>query len=351
MSRGKASLEGLRAEIPLLNLLDTSTNRLSFSRDSISALGAWLNKITEDIPVIKNKRGIVMDIIKAMFADYTKNANEITDNEDAYDMFLKTVWELVSRYLSMSVFPEEPSSEEIRRAAQPMRDKWNKWVQKETAKFKDLPKRKSSMLRELQKGQETHGRLTPRKGKGLASKTASTKKGVAPKTSTAVPKSKKSSSKSKSKKVKSTSGVKKPFKFRPGTVALRDIRRYQKDGRLLLSRAPFYRLVKEIINDYNDTADGYKLRQIYGVQKGQMTSDTLRALENVKNLRSTDPLRIQSSAVMAIQEATEMHMVNLFADTCLCAIHGKRVTIMPKDIQLARRIRGDANNASFINQF
>jgi histone H3/H4 len=52
-------------------------------------------------------------------------------------------------------------------------------------------------------------------------------------------------------------------------------------------------------------------------------------------------LRFQSSSVLAIQEASEAHMVNLFADTCLCAIHGRRVTIMPKDIQLARRLRGE----------
>jgi histone H3/H4 len=52
-------------------------------------------------------------------------------------------------------------------------------------------------------------------------------------------------------------------------------------------------------------------------------------------------LRFQSSAILAVQEATEAQMVNLFADTCLCAIHGRRVTIMPKDIQLARRLRGE----------
>ena len=52
-------------------------------------------------------------------------------------------------------------------------------------------------------------------------------------------------------------------------------------------------------------------------------------------------LRFQSSAVLALQEATEAYMVGLFEDTNLCAIHAKRVTIMPKDIQLARRIRGE----------
>ena len=52
-------------------------------------------------------------------------------------------------------------------------------------------------------------------------------------------------------------------------------------------------------------------------------------------------LRFQGSAVLALQEAAESYLVGLFEDTNLCAIHAKRVTIMPKDIQLARRIRGE----------
>ena len=58
--------------------------------------------------------------------------------------------------------------------------------------------------------------------------------------------------------------------------------------------------------------------------------------QNVK----TD-LRFQSSALLALQEATEAYLVGLFEDTNLCALHAKRVTIMPKDMQLARRIRGE----------
>ena len=50
--------------------------------------------------------------------------------------------------------------------------------------------------------------------------------------------------------------------------------------------------------------------------------------------------RWQSSALMAMQEAAEAHLVGLFQDANLGAIHGKRVTVMPKDMQLARRIRG-----------
>uniref|UniRef100_UPI00358E5246 histone H3-like n=1 Tax=Myxine glutinosa TaxID=7769 RepID=UPI00358E5246 len=102
-----------------------------------------------------------------------------------------------------------------------------------------------------------------------------------------------------------TGGVKKPHRYRPGTVALREIRRYQKSTELLIRKLPFQRLVREIAQDFK--------------------SD----------------LRFQSSAVMALQEASEAYLVGLFEDTNLCAIHAKRVTIMPKDIQLARRIRGE----------
>ena len=100
-------------------------------------------------------------------------------------------------------------------------------------------------------------------------------------------------------------GVKKPHRYRPGTVALREIRKYQKSTDLLIRKAPFQRLVREIAQDFK-----------------------------------TD-LRFQSTAVLALQEAAEAYLVGLFEDTNLCAIHAKRVTIMPKDIQLARRIRGE----------
>ncbi|KAK2545019.1 hypothetical protein Q9966_001430 [Columba livia] len=93
--------------------------------------------------------------------------------------------------------------------------------------------------------------------------------------------------------------------IRPGTVALREIRRYQKSTELLIRKLPFQRLVREIAQDFK-----------------------------------TD-LRFQSAAIGALQEASEAYLVGLFEDTNLCAIHAKRVTIMPKDIQLARRIRGE----------
>ena len=100
-------------------------------------------------------------------------------------------------------------------------------------------------------------------------------------------------------------GIKRPRRFRPGTVALREIRKFQKSTDLLIRKLPFQKVVREIAGDFK--------------------SD----------------LRFQSQAVLALQEATEAYLVGLFEDTNLCAIHAKRVTIMPKDMQLARRIRGE----------
>jgi histone H3 len=112
-------------------------------------------------------------------------------------------------------------------------------------------------------------------------------------------------SKAARKATPATEGAKKSRRYRPGTVALREIRRYQKSTDLLIKKAPFQRLVREVAQDYK--AD----------------------------------LRFQSSAVMAMQEASEAYLVGVFEDTNLCAIHARRVTIMPKDMQLARRIRGE----------
>ncbi|KAF0420300.1 histone H3 [Gigaspora margarita] len=101
----------------------------------------------------------------------------------------------------------------------------------------------------------------------------------------------------------------KPRRYRPGTVALREIRQYQKTTNLLLRKLPFSRVVREIAIELMepDATVGY---------------------------------RWQSSAILALQEACEAYLVHLFEDANLCAIHAKRVTIMQKDIQLARRIRG-----------
>ncbi|KAJ3763652.1 histone H3 [Lentinula raphanica] len=101
---------------------------------------------------------------------------------------------------------------------------------------------------------------------------------------------------------------KKGRRFRPGTVALREIRKYQKSTDLLIRKLPFSRLIREIAQDMTTVSDA--------------------------------DLRWQSSALLALQEATEAFLVHLFEDANLCALHAKRVTIMQRDIQLARRIRG-----------
>ena len=103
------------------------------------------------------------------------------------------------------------------------------------------------------------------------------------------------------------STVRKPHKFRPGTVALREIRKYQKSTELLIRKAPFKRLVKEITLQVN----------------------------------IGEEYRDQSVAVLALQEAAEHYIVKLFEDTQLLAIQGKRITIYTQDMQLARRIRGE----------
>ncbi|XP_020852858.1 histone H3.3A-like [Phascolarctos cinereus] len=116
----------------------------------------------------------------------------------------------------------------------------------------------------------------------------------------------------------STGGVKKPHRSRPGTVALREIRLYQKSTEFLIRKLPFQRLMREIAQDFK-----------------------------------TD-LRFQSAAIGALQEASEAYLVGLFEDTNLCAIRTKRVTIMPKDIQLARayvenviKLHCDGKHSSF----
>jgi len=102
---------------------------------------------------------------------------------------------------------------------------------------------------------------------------------------------------------RSTDGAKKPHRFRPGTVALREIRRFQKSTDLLMPKLPFQRMVRIAADD---------------VQKD---------------------VRFQASAIAALQEATEAYIVSLFEQANLAAIHSKRVTVMPKDIALALRIR------------
>jgi len=105
-------------------------------------------------------------------------------------------------------------------------------------------------------------------------------------------------------------GIKKPHRFRPGTVALREIRKYQKSTELLIRKLPFQRLVRECLQEVTDI-----------------------------------DYRFNGSTILALQEATEAYLIGLFEDTNLCAIHARRVTILPKDMQLARRIRGEGGQA------
>lgn len=109
------------------------------------------------------------------------------------------------------------------------------------------------------------------------------------------------------KSVVAAGAAKKRRRYRPGTVALREIRRYQKSTELLIKKRPFQRLVKEICQIEAPGRD----------------------------------YRFQSTALLALQEAAEAYLVGLFEDTNICALHAKRVTIMPKDMQLARRVRGE----------
>ena len=97
----------------------------------------------------------------------------------------------------------------------------------------------------------------------------------------------------------------KPHRYRAGTAALKDIHHFQGSTALLIQKLPFQRVVREITQDFK-----------------------------------TD-LRFQSAVVLCLQEATEAYLVRLFDDANLCAIHARRVTIMPKDLFLARRIRGE----------
>lgn len=101
-----------------------------------------------------------------------------------------------------------------------------------------------------------------------------------------------------------TGGVKKPRRYRPGSLALKEIRKYQRSTELLLPKLAFQRLIREISQQFS-----------FG-------------------------LRFQTNALLALQEAAEAHLASLFEDMNLCAIHARRVTVMPRDLHLATRIRG-----------
>ena len=127
------------------------------------------------------------------------------------------------------------------------------------------------------------------------------------------------------KKAPVNGGVKKPYRWKPGTVALREIRRYQKSIELLLRKGPFARLVREIAQDFQSD-----LRfQAVAVQALQVAF-----LSNI--FQSADFVDM-----VLLQEAAEAYVVSILEDTNLEAVHAKRSTIMMKDMMLARRIRGE----------
>lgn len=102
----------------------------------------------------------------------------------------------------------------------------------------------------------------------------------------------------------SVGGVKKPHRYRPGTVALREIRKYQATSNLLIKKLPFKRYSQEVLQEFKSDA------------------------------------RLSPVAVLGLQESSEAYLVRFFEDANLCAIHGKRITLMQRDAALAIRIRG-----------
>ena len=112
-----------------------------------------------------------------------------------------------------------------------------------------------------------------------------------------------------------TGGIKKPHRYRPGLLALREICRCQQSTNCLIKRTPFNKFIKEISQEYRVCPDGPGTPSVQ--------------------------VRFQSTALAALQEAAENLLVGLFEDVNLLAVHAKRVTVMPRDIRLALRIRGD----------
>ena len=133
------------------------------------------------------------------------------------------------------------------------------------------------------------------------------KKQTAKKSSVAAPGSLHMKLASKEKRMKQIEQVKKrKDRYRPGQLALKEIKRLQKSFDLLIPRTRMQRLIREICKDL-----------------------------------CREDLKFQSASLGALHEAAEAYLVGLFEDTNLCAIHAKRVTIMPRDIFLARKIRGE----------
>eukprot|EP00405_Crypthecodinium_cohnii_P022498 CAMPEP_0206468854 /NCGR_PEP_ID=MMETSP0324_2-20121206/29895_1 /ASSEMBLY_ACC=CAM_ASM_000836 /TAXON_ID=2866 /ORGANISM="Crypthecodinium cohnii, Strain Seligo" /LENGTH=159 /DNA_ID=CAMNT_0053942427 /DNA_START=85 /DNA_END=564 /DNA_ORIENTATION=+ len=154
-------------------------------------------------------------------------------------------------------------------------------------------------------------KMTARKSSALGSGFAA--KHVVSSSKTTIPGPSKSTKQTRERKHTEPRADKKK-RLHPGTLALREIRKYQKSTDLLLLKLPFQRLVREIA-------------------------------EGLQPMRE-DMIKFQSQALLAIQEAAEAYMVGLFEDTNLCCIHAKRVTIMQQDMLLARRLRGETTSSN-----
>ena len=128
------------------------------------------------------------------------------------------------------------------------------------------------------------------------------------------PKSNKSGKRDKSNKDDKSSSQgdkKRTFRFHPGTVALREIKRYQKHIRPLTARMPFERRIR-------------------------------------KTLQELDPeIRLKRTTLECMREATEAYLVSVLEDSNLCAIHAGRQTVMVRDVVLANRIRGGENRVYY----
>ena len=208
--------------------------------------------------------------------------------------------ELTSTPMPFPPTPENPEVSKPTPLIQPNSYKDIKdslYFQERMVKTKKMKKLTKKEKEELQGGKQPHQPIpaTPVRKTGIGNKAARNEVGNAIYAGQKAPR----------KGAPATGGVKKPHRYRPGTVALREICRYQKSTELLCRKLPVARLIREIAQDFK-----------------------------------TD-LRFQASAIGALHEAMEAYLVGLFEDTNLCTIHAKRVTIMPKDMQLARRIRGE----------
>ncbi|KAF4401115.1 hypothetical protein G4B88_013956 [Cannabis sativa] len=132
--------------------------------------------------------------------------------------------------------------------------------------------------------------------------------------------------------------ARKKRRYKPGTKALREIRQYQKTWTLLIPFAPFIRTVREISNQFAPEITRWQAEALVAIQEFTKTNIP----ENIGSVESGGKLVLLFTVVQENlrHEAAEDFLVHLFEDSMLCAIHAKRVTLMKKDFELARRLGG-----------